>query len=217
MRIGLIGGTGVIGAKLADRLLAAGHEVHALIRRPAGRSAAGGYEHVAPVSRWADVAAGLSPEAAMSAIGTTIRQAGSQAAFQAIDRDALFAFASAARQAGADRMAVVSSVGANAASRNFYLRVKGEAEQALRGLGFERMDIMRPGLLRGARQGPPRTGERLALLVAPVTDKMLRGPLDRYASIEADIVADAMVASLTQQDAGTFVHENRAIRRLAGR
>ena len=153
----------------------------------------------------------------MSAIGTTMRQAGSKAAFRAVDHDAVTDFASAARRAGARRMAIVSSVGADAASRNFYLRVKGEAEAALRALGFERLDIMRPGLLRGPRDGPPRTGERLALLLSPVSDLILRGPLDRYAAIDAAVVADAMVASLDQTGAGTFVHENRAIHRLAGR
>ena len=217
MRIALIGGTGLIGALLADRLLGAGHEVHALVRRPVERDAAGWNEHVAPAERWAEIVAALAPDAAMSAIGTTMRQAGSKAAFRAVDHDAVTDFASAARRAGARRMAIVSSVGADAASRNFYLRVKGEAEAALRALGFERLDIMRPGLRRGPRDGPPRTGERLALLLSPVSDLILRGPLDRYAAIDAAVVADAMVASLDQTGAGTFVHENRAIHRLAGR
>lgn len=217
MRVTLIGGTGLIGARLVDRLLAAGHEVHGLVRRTSDRRAPGWHEHVAPAEQWPDIVSRLAPEVALSALGTTMRQAGSRAAFRAIDHDALVAFASAARRAGARRMATVSSVGADVGSRNFYLRVKGKAERALRGLDFERLDIMRPGLLRGARQGPPRTGERLAIRLSPVIDMVLRGPLDHYASIDADVVADAMVACLAREEAGTFIHGNRAIRALAGR
>jgi len=217
MRIALIGGTGLIGALVADRLLEAGHEVHALVRRPTGRDAAGWNEHVAPAGRWPEIVTGLAPDAAMSAIGTTMRQAGSKAAFRAIDHDALTDFARAARRGGARRLAIVSSVSADAGSRNFYLRVKGEAEEALRALGLERLDIMRPGLLRGPREGTPRPGERLALLLSPVSDLVLRGPLDRYATIDAAVVADAMVASLDQSGVGSFIHENRAIHRWAGR
>jgi uncharacterized protein YbjT (DUF2867 family) len=217
MRVALIGGTGLIGAQLADRLIDAGHEVDALVRRPTGRTAVAWREHVAPADEWPHVLTRLRPDAAVSALGTTMRMAGSREAFRAVDHDAIVGFASAVRQAGARQMLLVSSVGANAASRTFYLRVKGQTEAALRDLSFERLDIFRPGLLLGARGGPPRPGERLAIALSPLANLLLKGRLDRYAAVRADVVADAMLAVLGRTEAGTFVHGNRAILALARR
>ena len=131
----------------------------------------------------------------MSALGTTMRAAGSQAAFRAVDFDMVVDFARAARAGGARRMIVISSVGADAGSRNFYLRTKGEMERALEALDFERLDIVRPGLLRGERGGDRRPGERLGIIVSPLLNLLLRGRLDRYAAIDAQIVAAAVAGA----------------------
>ena len=164
---------------------------------------------------WPRLAAALPVEAAVSALGTTMRKAGSQAAFRLVDHDAVIAFGRAVRAAGARRMIAVSSVGADPGSSNFYLRLKGEVEQALAGLGFDRLDILRPGLLRGPRGGDRRLGERLGILVSPLANLLLRGSLDRYAAIDADIVAAAAAALLARKEHGVFVHHNRDVRRLA--
>src|SRR5205085_9625313 len=137
--------------QVADRLLARGDEVHALLRRGAGRSDAGWREQVAPPAEWPRLAHRLGGDVAISALGTTWRAAGSEAAFRAVDFTMVVDFATAAREAGVPRMIAVSSVGADAGSRAFYLRVKGEMEAALSALGFDRLDIVRPGLLRGDR------------------------------------------------------------------
>jgi uncharacterized protein YbjT (DUF2867 family) len=217
VRIALVGATGLVGSLLADLLLEReeGPEVHALVRRPTGRSHERWQESVAPSGRWPELVGALAPDAAVSALGTTMRAAGSQSAFRAIDFDAVLGLAAAARQAGARRMVTVSSVGADAASRNFYLRTKGEMEAALRALGFERLDILRPGLLRGPRGGERRTGERIGIVLSPIANLFLQGPLDRYAAIDAVTVAAAAQACLSLPAPGTFVHDNRAIRRLA--
>ena len=101
-------------------------------------------------------------EDAYCCLGTTIKQAGSQAAFRAVDFDAVLAFAQAARAAGVTRFAVVSALGASPRSATFYNRVKGEMEAALRALGFERLVIARPSLLAGDRAalGQPRARRR---------------------------------------------------------
>lgn len=215
MRIALIGGTGLIGGHLADRLLAAGEQVHAILRRPSGRRGAGWHEHVAPVADWPGIASGLPADVAISALGTTMRAAGSQAAFRAVDHDAVIAFAEAARHAGVRHMVTVSSVGADPASRNFYLKLKGEVEEALTKIGFERLDIFRPGLLRGQRGGERRFGERFGIMLSPLANLFLQGRLDRYAAIDAAVVVDAILAVLHAGPTGLHVHENRAIRRLA--
>ena len=102
------------------------------------------------------------------ALGTTIKVAGSQEAFRAVDFDANLAVAVAAQVAGAKRLGLVSAMGADARSRIFYSRVKGELEDALAGLGYEGLVIARPSMLAGDRASlgqPERGGEKLALQV----------------------------------------------------
>jgi len=215
-RILLIGGTGLVGSLFAERLRVEGDfELDLLLRRPSGRAASGGQEHVAPSTEWPEIAGRLGGEVAVSALGTTIRAAGSQPAFRAVDFDLVVDFARAARAGGARQMIVVSSVGADAGSRTFYLRTKGEMERALEALDFERLDIVRPGLLRGERVGERRQGERLGIIISPLLNLVLRGRLDRFAAIEADVVA-AAIAKLARRDAqGTFIHHNRDLHQLA--
>ena len=215
MRIVLIGGTGLIGRLLLPHLLEAGHEVHALQRREARFRHPDLDLHIAPAEDWPRLTRELAPEAAISALGTTMRQAGSPEGFRAVDFDMVLAFAAAAREAGATRMLTVSSVGASGGSRNFYLAIKGEMENALEALAFERLDIFRPGLLRGERGADRRLGERLGILLSPLVNLALKGPLSRYAAIDASTVAAAMAAAIAQAPPGVHVYENRAISRLA--
>lgn len=215
MRVALIGATGLVGSLAAPKLLAQGWTVDALVRRPSGLEHPGWREHVAPPDRWPAIVPSLGAEAAVSALGTTMRQAGSQAAFRAVDLDMVVGFARAAAGAGARRMVTVSSVGADPGSANFYLRTKGEMESALEALGFERLDILRPGLLRGARGGDRRLGERIGIALSPVVNLALRGRLYRFAAIDAELVAAAIAGALKRIEPGTYRHENRAIERLA--
>ncbi len=215
MRVAMIGATGLVGSLAARKLLAQGCDVDALLRRPSGVVHPNWHEHVAAPTEWAGIVAGLAPDSAVSALGTTMRQAGSKPAFRAVDFDMVVAFARAAVAAGARRMVTVSSVGADLASANFYLRTKGDMEAALEGMGFERLDILQPGLLRGPRGGDRRLGERIGIMVSPMVNLLLRGRLDRYAAIDADVVAAAAAAALRQTEPGVFRLENLGIRRLA--
>lgn len=215
LKLLLIGGTGLVGRLAADRLLADGVRVDALLRRPARRSAPGWHEHVAPPGEWPALAQGIGGDVAVSALGTTARAAGSDAAFRAVDFDMVVDFARAARAGGARHMIVVSSVGADPGSRLFYPRVKGEMEDALSALAFDRLDILRPGLLRGERGPDRRWGERIGIIVSPIVNLLLRGRLDRFAAIDAAAVAAAIAALAGQTAPGRFVHHNRELRRLA--
>ncbi|PKP95578.1 MAG: NAD-dependent dehydratase [Alphaproteobacteria bacterium HGW-Alphaproteobacteria-13] len=207
----LIGATGLVGSAVAA-------QAGALPLTILARRALEGLPHceqiVAPSEEWSAIIAGRRPAVLISCLGTTIRQAGSQAAFRAVDQDLVLASARAARAAGTAHMIAVSSVGASARSANFYLRTKGEVEEGLRALGFERLDLLRPGLLTGARQGSPRLGEGLAMLAAPLTDALLHGSLRRYRSIPAAAVARAIVALAGRGETGVHIHENDAIRAL---
>ena len=215
MRIAVIGSTGLIGRKLAPLLAA--HDVLVLSRSPTGVDQARWREILAPAADWPAAMAGESIDAAISTLGTTWNKAGSWDAFEAVDRTAVVDFAQAARKAGATQMISVSSVGADPNARNAYLKLKGRVEADLVALGFGRLDLIRPGLLRGERGGDRRLGERIGIVASPLVNLLLRGPLDRFQAIDADQVASAIAALLGREGVGRHVHENRDLRRLAGR
>lgn len=209
----IVGATGLVGRAVIEAFGAT--PVTILARRAVEGLAPHHKELVAPPDRWGDIIAAESPAVLISCLGTTIRQAGSQAAFRAVDHDLLLAAARGARAGGVPHMIAVSSVGAAAKSSNFYLRTKGESEDGLGALGFARLDLIRPGLLRGDRPGPQRLGEELATIAAPLTDALLHGSFRRYRSISADCVAAAIVALARGGGSGVHIHENDAIVALA--
>lgn len=206
----LAGATGLVGNALAAQ--SAGPEpLHLLVRRPLTPQHASHRVHVV------DFAA-LPPlptaEQAFCCLGTTIKVAGSQEAFRAVDFDAVLAFARAAQRAGVKRFGVVSALGADAASRNFYSRVKGEAEQALQALGFASLVIARPSLLVGDRAAlgqPLRTGERLAMIATgPVAGLIPKA----WRPIAAERVARALRLALAQARPGRTVLQSGAMQDL---
>ncbi|MES2904752.1 MAG: NAD(P)H-binding protein [Pseudomonadota bacterium] len=214
IRIAMIGATGLIGRALAPRLVAAGHDVLLIGRRTA--DVAGAKERVGRTAEWPGLLADESLDVAISTLGTTWKQAGSWDAFRAVDHDAVVAFAGAAKAAGARQFLTVSSVGADPEARNHYLALKGEVERDLAARGFERLDIIRPGLLRGNRGSDRRLGERIGIAVSPMANLLLRGSLDKIAAIDADVVAKAMAALAGAAGEGRHIHFNRDIRRLGG-
>lgn len=206
------GGSGLVGRALLAQL--SGEPVLALVRRPlAGLPASASRREsvVDLLHLHADLPA---PRRLFIALGTTLAQAGSQAAFRAVDFDAVLAVARAARERGATHCGVVSALGADARSGVFYNRVKGEAEAALRALGFERLVIARPSLLDGHREAlgqPGRPGEawslRLARPLAPLIPKAWR-------PIAADRVARALRLALDQPGPAVQVIESGAMQTL---
>lgn len=106
-------------------------------------------------------------DAVFCALGTTIRQAGSQAAFRKVDFDAPLQIAQLAHAQGASRFMLVSALGASANSRVFYNRVKGELEEAIEAIGFARFVVAQPSLLQGDRT-EFRLGEHLGLWLSRV-------------------------------------------------
>ncbi len=146
-------------------------------------------------------------DAYISALGTTIKTAGSREAFISVDRDLVCRFAEIAKQQKAKQIIFVSSVGATRQASNFYLRVKGETEDLLERMKFLRVDILRPGVLLGPRDDT-RPGEAIAQKLSFIYNPLLQGPLRRYRAISADTVAAAALALLRKKEPGIFVHEN---------
>jgi uncharacterized protein YbjT (DUF2867 family) len=159
--------------------------------------------------------AGSKCTEAFCCLGTTMKTAGSKAAFRAVDLDGVAEFALAARAAGASFFGLVSAAGANPRSRNFYLRTKGEAEALVAAQDFPSLAILRPGLLRGPR-ADSRPGERLGQLVAPFFDPLLLGPFAGYRSVAIESVAGALDAAARARRPGVHRLSSADIEALGG-
>jgi uncharacterized protein YbjT (DUF2867 family) len=189
------GATGVVGSELVRRLLAepAYRRFIALARRPLALSdprlvlAAADFERLDQAL--APATAGAADIDVFCCLGTTIRVAGSEAAFRRVDHDFVVALGRWAAQVGARRMIVVSALGADAASRFFYSRVKGETERDLAALDLRSLVIVRPSLLSGERS-EFRFGERAALALAAPLRKFIPA---RVRPIAAADVAQTMI------------------------
>lgn len=125
------------------------------------------------------------------ALGTTIKKAGSESAFRAVDHDLVLEMARLAQRGNARHFIFVSSLGADPESKVFYLRVKGEAEEAVKALGLPHAVALRPSFLEGERE-EPRPGEKAARVVGRVLKPLLLGPLEKYRPTPAAKVAEAM-------------------------
>ena len=220
LRILLLGASGLVGRGVLEQ--AVGRSAVRLIglsRREVALPPGSRMEvHLAPVEGWAQEVAAIAPDRVICALGTTIRkQGGNQAAFAAVDKDLVLQVARLAKQAGASGFAVVSSIGADPVAKNFYLRTKGEMEAALGKIGFARLDVLQPGLLRGARHGDVRPLERIGALLAPLADLALMGDKRRYRSIHASLVAAAALQAVCEKAPGRFVHQHDHLLRLAGK
>lgn len=218
MRIALVGATGLIGRSVIE--LCVGREDVRLagVARREMRLPQGAMMEmfVAEPDKWGEVFEAVKPAALICALGTTWRKSGKdEATFRAVDHDLVLQTAEAAHKYGVERMVAVSSVGADPQSKNFYLRVKGETEFKLHKIGFKRLDILRPGLLKGPRENDRRTMERFGIVLSPVVDLMLHGKFRAMRSIPASTVAEAALALAMRKAAGKFAHDNDGIRRAA--
>ncbi|MEE4288700.1 MAG: NAD(P)H-binding protein [Erythrobacter sp.] len=217
-RIGLVGATGLIGTTLIE--VSSAGEVARMVgiaRREISMPEGARMElFVADPAKWGEVLAAVRPRALICALGTTWRKAGkSKQAFRAIDQDLVVETARVAKAAGISNMVLVSAAGADPASKNFYLQVKGETEALVSRVGFKRLDILRPGLLRGSREDDFRPLERLALALSPVIEPILPAKWEAFRSIEARLVAEAALGLALRNAAGRFTHDNEAMRRAA--
>ena len=211
----LAGATGLVGGLLLKTLLDAPDysRVYALTRRLLGKEHPRLANRVVTFDRMAEQIKGLVAQDAYCCIGTTIAEAGSQEAFRAADVDAVLLFARAARAAQATRFVVVSSVGANSSSTKFYLRTKGEMEEAVTDLGFTSVDILQPSLLLGPRQGL-RPAELAGRILSPLVNPFLTGAREAYRAIPAETVARAMLGASRRGARGTYRYTYAAICQL---
>jgi len=210
----LAGATGLVGGMMLQTLLAdpTVSEVHAISRRglaishPKLRVLLVDFKNL-PMLPQADEL--------YLALGTTIKVAGSQEAFRAVDLNANLAVAKAAFAAGARRIGVVSAAGANARSSVFYNRVKGQLESVLTAMELTALVIARPSLLLDQRDGldqPPRLGEKLSIPIAKFLAPVIPG---KYRPVHAQSVANALVRVVPRAQ-GVIVLESDVLAKAGG-
>lgn len=205
MKLLLLGATGLVGREVL-RLALAEPMVSAVVA-PGRRALPPHPKLQAPLIDWdalPEQADGWRADAVICALGTTLRAAGSQAAFRRVDLDYPLAAARLARRHGARAYALNSALGADPASRIFYNRVKGELEQALRGLDYPSLTLVRPGLIGGHRE-QFRAGERAASWAL-----RLAGPLlpRRWRINPARNIARALLDAAVRAEPGLHVVES---------
>ncbi len=204
----LVGATGLVGGHLLDLLLADSRyaRVVVLARRTLDREDDTLDVRVVDFDALGTAeGADLPPvDDVYCALGTTIAAAGSREAFYRVDHDYPVTVARLAHAAGARRMALVSSIGANTRAGNYYLRMKGETERDVAAVGYECLEILRPGLLLGQRPRR-RPKEAVASVATRAAAPLLAGRLRAYRPVEARQVAAAMIAALARGEPGTHV------------
>ncbi len=200
----LLGASGLIGGHLLQQLLENPDyaEVVALVRRPLPVQHPKLRQEILDFDR--PDAGKIKGDDLYCALGTTLKKAGSEEAQYRIDCVYPAEIGRIARENGVRQYLLVSSLGADAGSSNFYLRTKGELEEKIRALGFERFVAARPSLLLGDRQ-EFRLGEKIGIALfralAPLIPR-------RYRGIQAEKVARALIRKANEGGRGTEIVES---------
>lgn len=212
------GATGLVGRKLVQLLLdhPAYSRIVVIVRRELGIAHPKLEERIISFESLGEELDGKLLQGAdvFCALGTTIKQAGSQESFRRVDYTYPLELGRAARRFGASCFILVTAMGSSVASRFFYSRVKGELERDLTALKLPRLVILRPSLLLGHRT-ESRAGERAAILLSRPLGALMIGPLARYKAIKGSDVALAMLKAARMDGSSLQVLESNAIAKLA--
>ncbi|MFZ1658215.1 MAG: NAD(P)H-binding protein [Flavobacteriales bacterium] len=213
----IAGATGLVGSACLPLLLREERvgKVVALVRRPLEVQHPKLEQWVAPGK---DLLQALKPEtvdAVICCLGTTIKNAGSQAAFIAVDKDLPLGIARWAKSQLVPTYCIISAMGADANSKIFYSRVKGEVEQELEAMDFGSLALFQPSVLTGPRK-EKRIGERIGIAVMKVVDPLLFGSMVNYRTMPHHVLAQALVHSALAPEPGAKRYFYRDILRIAG-
>lgn len=211
----VIGATGLTGTHLVSALLQDPEfsRVKVLVRSPWAHARPGLESIIVDFEDEESLSEAMHGDALFCCVGTTIRKAGSKAQFRKVDHDIPVRCARIAQRQGIPLFLMISSVDANPNSRNFYLRTKGETEEAVLHTGFSGTYIFRPSVLLGER-GEFRLGEWIGKCLIQAFYFLLVGRWKKYRGIKAATVAHAMVKAARKADAGIHIYESDAIQAL---
>ncbi|WP_353197365.1 oxidoreductase [Parapedobacter defluvii] len=212
----IFGATGLIGGHLLRQLLdnPVYGKIIAVVRRDIGITHPKLHQLIADLQALNTIEAELIGDDVFCCLGTTRKRTPDLTDYYQVDHDYPVAIASITKGNGASAFMLVSAVGANPDSSNFYLRIKGEAERDIRAVGFESLHIFRPSLLTGKRH-EQRWTERVSEKVLWAINPLLVGSLTRYRSIPAASVAAAMNSIAQREAKGTHIYYWNHINMLA--
>jgi uncharacterized protein YbjT (DUF2867 family) len=211
----IVGATGLIGNHLLNLLLNSPNYAKVIIftKRPSQIQHSKLEEHQIDFENIQDYKHHIYGDDFFCTLGTTIKKAGSQEAFRKVDLEYPCLFADIAFKNNVKHFLIISSIGADEHSNNFYLKTKGELESKLRTIPFDSLSIFRPSLLLGNRK-EFRLGEKIATLITPLFSFFLLGGLKKYRPIKAETVAKAMLNSANQNNVGFKIYESDGIEKL---
>ena len=209
----VIGATGLVGKQLVQQLLKDERfeKVRIFVRRETGWTHPKLEQHIADFGKTETWEKLLTGDVLFSALGTTLKQAGSKEKQYETDFTFNLNFAKKAKENGIENFVLVSSVGANAKSSIFYTRMKGELDEAVSELGFKNLTILRPASLTGTRENS-RLAEEISI---PVLNLLTRFLLKNYRPISGETVAQAMINAALINNKGKTIHEAGEVFTLA--
>jgi len=208
----LAGATGLVGSALLPLLLASGRYAKVIVvgRRPVAVQHPKLVQVVIGLDQLESERLRLIADDVFCCLGTTIGQAGSKEAFYKVDFLYVVQLAALTAANFAAQFLVVSALGADAESRFYYNRVKGEMETAVRQTPFRAIHILQPSLLLGERTSP-RLGERLGAALLRLARPLLRGGWRKYRPVAAATVAQAMLRAAEDDGSGIRLHSSETL------
>ena len=211
----VFGATGLVGNLLIEEMETSKKysSIRIFVRQTTGITLPGIEEIVTDFSDRESLTGQVRGDDLFICLGTTIKKAGSIANMEKIDRDLPVMVAGMAHNNGTKRIAVVSSIGATTSSKNYYLRIKGEMEQGIIELGFERTVIVRPSMLLGDRK-EKRAGEIIGKVMMKTVQPLLAGKMKKFRAIHGRDVARSMI-TLLQGEPGISIIESDELQRIA--
>jgi uncharacterized protein YbjT (DUF2867 family) len=208
----IAGASGLIGSNLLNILLEHHQyeEVLALVRKELPFHHKKLIQLVINFDELDKYADAITGHALFCCLGTTKAKTPNKDEYRKIDHDYPLRLAQFAKQNGVSQFHLVSSIGANANSSTFYLKLKGELEEDIQKLKLTTLHIYQPSMLIGDRK-ETRLGERILGIIFKIIDPLLVGRLKKYRSIKASTVANAMFKKSLETDTGTFIHTSDKI------
>jgi uncharacterized protein YbjT (DUF2867 family) len=214
----IIGSTGLIGSQLLELLLDSKEygTVITFVKRDSGIQHSKLKQHIIDFDKPEDYQKYVVGDDFFCTIGTTIKKAGSQEAFRKVDFEYPKLFANLALKSNIKQFLIISSLGADDHSGNFYLKTKGEIQDFLRNSTFESVSVLQPSLLLGDRK-EFRLGEKIGAFFMKLFSFLLIGNLKKYKPIESEAVAKAMFDIAQKNSKGFQIIESDSIQEIANK
>lgn len=212
----LAGASGLVGNELLHILLDSPHYkgVKILVRHPLDMAHEKLEQVITDFDKLDDYAQHFDVDDVFCCLGTTIKKAGSQDAFKKVDYEYPLKMAELAKSQQVKNFLIITALGADAESKVFYSRTKGQLQVRLKKIGLTALHIFQPSLLLGERQ-EFRLGEKAAAVLSPAISKLLKGKMEKYKPIEAKNVALAMYEVAQIERTGNYTYPSDRIEKIS--